>query len=338
MFMKKYNVAVVGALGAVGKQVTGLLEQRDFPIEKFIPLDIPANKGKEIVFKGETVKVEVAEAGAFKNVDIALFCAGGAASEQLASVAIEEGATVVDNSSAFRMDPSVPLVIPEVNPEALDSHKNLISNPNCSTIQMLVPLKPIHDKYKIKRIVVSTYQAVSGTGFVAIEALDQQVKEYASGKDITVSVYPHQIAFNALPHIDSFLDNGYTKEEMKMVNETKKVLDNSINVTATTVRIPVFRGHSESINIETEKPFELDDIVALLENTPGVKVVDNPNNNEYPMAIDAEGKDDIYVGRIRRDFTVENGLNLWVVADNLRKGAALNAVQIAETLVKRNLV
>ena len=231
-----------------------------------------------------------------------------------------------------------PLVIPEVNPEALDSHKNLISNPNCSTIQMLVPLKPIHDKYKIKRIVVSTYQAVSGTGFVAIEALDQQVKEYASGKDITVSVYPHQIAFNALPHIDSFLDNGYTKEEMKMVNETKKVLDNSINVTATTVRIPVFRGHSESINIETEKPFELDDIVALLENTPGVKVVDNPNNNEYPMAIDAEGKDDIYVGRIRRDFTVENGLNLWVVADNLRKGAALNAVQIAETLVKRNLV
>ncbi len=336
--MKKYNVAVVGAMGAVGQEMLKTLEQRNFPVNRIKPLDIPANKGKEIIFNGEKVLVEVAEKGAFEDVDIALFSAGGDASLALAPIAAAEKAIVIDNSSAWRMDPAVPLVIPEVNPEDLDWNKGIIANPNCSTIQMLVALKPIHDEYKIKRIVVSTYQAVSGSGQKAIDELSQQAKDYAAGKAMTSDVYPHQISFNAIPHIDVFMDNGYTKEEMKMVNETKKMLDENIEVSATTVRVPVFRCHSESINIETEKEFDIENVVKLLNAAPGVKVEDVTATNTYPLAINVVGKDDVYVGRIRKDFSIQNGLNMWVVADNLRKGAALNAVQVAETLIKRNLV
>lgn len=336
--MKKYNVAVVGAMGAVGQTMISILEQRNFPVNRLKPLDIPVNKGKEVTFKGEKVLVEVAEKGAFEDVDIAIFSAGGDASLALAPIAADEGAIVVDNSSAWRMDPEVPLVIPEVNPQDLDWHKGIIANPNCSTIQMLVALKPIHDEYKIKRIVVATYQAVSGSGKKAIDELTQQAKDFSAGNEMTSGVYPHQIAFNALPHIDVFLDNGYTKEEMKMVNETKKMLDKNIEVSPTAVRIPVFRCHSESINVETEKEIDIENVFKLLENAPGVKVADDPKSNTYPMAIEAVGKDDVYVGRLRKDDTVKNGLNLWCVSDNLRKGAALNAVQIAETLIERKLV
>lgn len=336
--MKSYTVAIVGALGAVGKEMASILSQRNFPIEKIKLLDIEDNEGKEVLFKGETIKIEAAKEGAFKDVDIALFSAGANASLQLAPIAVNEGAVVIDNSSAWRMDPNIPLVVPEVNPEALQKHKGLIANPNCSTIQMLVALKPIHDNYNIKRIVVSTYQAVSGSGKKAIDELNNQIKDYVNGEEMTSEVYPYQIAFNALPHIDVFTDNGYTKEEMKMVDETKKIMDLSIDVSACAVRIPVIRCHSESINIETKKPINLDNIKFLLRNAPGIKVLDNIQANLYPLAIHAQGKDDVFVGRIRQDFSVENGLNMWIVSDNLRKGAALNAVQIAETLIQDNLV
>jgi aspartate-semialdehyde dehydrogenase len=336
--MKKYNVAVVGALGAVGQEMIKTLEQRNFPVNVLKPLDMPSNKGREVTFRGEKVLVQTAEKGAFVDVDIALFSAGGDASLILAPIAAAEKAIVIDNSSAWRMDIEVPLVVPEVNPEDLDLNKGIIANPNCSTIQMLVALKPIHDEYKIKRIVVSTYQAVSGTGQKAIDELNQQTKDYAAGKEMISSVYPHQICFNVIPHIDVFMDNDYTKEEMKMVNETKKMLDENIEVSATTVRVPVFRAHSESINIETEKEIDIENVKKLLKAAPGIKVVDNPATNTYPLAIDAVGKDDVYVGRIRKDSSIKNGLNMWVVADNLRKGAALNAVQIAETMIERNLL
>ncbi|TCO71454.1 aspartate-semialdehyde dehydrogenase [Marinisporobacter balticus] len=336
--MKKYNVAVVGALGAVGQEMIKTLEQRNFPVHRLKPLDIASNKGKEVFFNGEKVYVETAEKGAFEDVDIALFSAGGDASTLLAPIAVEENTIVIDNSSAWRMDPTVPLVVPEVNPEDLDSHKGLISNPNCSTIQMMVALKPIHDAYTIKRIVVSTYQAVSGSGQKAINELNQQAKDYASAKKMVHTVYPYQIAFNALPHIDIFMDNGYTKEEMKMVNETKKILCEDIKISATTVRVPVFRCHSESINIEVEKKIDIDNVIKLLTSAAGITVQDCPKTNTYPLAIDVAGKDDVFIGRIRKDFSIENGLNMWVVSDNLRKGAALNAVQIAETLVQRNLL
>lgn len=336
--MKKYNVAVVGALGAVGMEMIKTLSQRNFPINELKPLDISSNKGKEILYDGKKVFVQEACEGAFKDVDIALFSAGADASMILAPIAVKEGSVVIDNSSAWRMDNETPLVVPEVNPEDLEWNKGLIANPNCSTIQMLVALKPIHDRYSIKRIVVSTYQAVSGSGQKAIDELNRQIRDYVSEKEMSSSVYPHQIAFNALPQIDVFLDNGYTKEEMKMVNETKKILDENINVSATTVRVPVFRSHSESVNIETEKPIEPEDVIELLKTAPGVEVMDDVKTLTYPLAVYAEGKDNVFVGRIRKDFTVENGLNMWVVSDNLRKGAALNAVQIAETLVQKGLV
>ncbi|AOT72644.1 aspartate-semialdehyde dehydrogenase [Geosporobacter ferrireducens] len=336
--MQKYTIAVVGAMGAVGREMLKTLEQRNFPVKKIKPLDIPSNAGKKITFQEEPIAVEAAVSGAFKDVDIALFSAGADASKVLAPTAVTEGAVVIDNSSAWRMDENVPLVIPEVNPEDLSWHKGLIANPNCSTIQMLVALKPLHDRYNIKRIVVSTYQAVSGTGQKAIVELNQQVQDYVTGQPIKSNVYPYQIAFNALPHIDVFLENGYSKEEMKMVFETKKIMDKNISVSATTVRIPVFRSHSESINIETEKPFKIDEVVTTLNEAPGIIVVDNLTAANYPLAIDAEGKDEVFVGRIRRDFSIDNGLNLWVVADNLRKGAALNAIQIAETLVQKALI
>jgi aspartate-semialdehyde dehydrogenase len=337
--MKKYRVGVVGALGAVGTEMLKTLEQRDFPIEKIKPLDIPENEGKMIVFRGERVSVGVAREGAFKDLDIALFSAGEAASLKLSPVAAAEGCIVIDNSNAFRMNPAVPLVIPEVNPEDLKWHKKIIANPNCSTIQMLVALKPLHDHFTIRRIVVSTYQAVSGTGIPGMAELESQVRAYTEGKPLDVKVYPHQIAFNAIPHIDVFMENGYSREEMKMVNETHKMLhDDSIAVCPTAVRIPVVRCHSEAINIETEKPISVEEAREILEKAPGVKVMDDLSKNLYPLAADLAGTDYVYVGRIRKDISVENGLNMWVVADNLRKGAALNAVQIAETLIKMNLI
>jgi aspartate-semialdehyde dehydrogenase len=331
----RYRVAVVGALGAVGKEMIKTLEQRDFPVSELVPLDIESMAGKTVAFRGKQVEVRAAKSGAFEGVDFALFSAGSEASLELAPVAAAEGAVVIDNSAAWRMDPAVPLVVPEVNPQALEGHRGIIANPNCSTIQMLVAAKPIHDAFKIKRIVVSTYQAVSGTGAAAIAELGAQAASFVKGERITASVYPRQILFNALPHIDVFLDNGYTKEEMKMVNETKKILDPAIEVSPTAVRVAVYRGHSESVNIQTERPFTIAAVRALLEKAPGVKVMDDPAKLLYPTALDADGQDAVFVGRLRADPTVPNGLNMWVVSDNLRKGAALNAVQIAETLVAR---
>ncbi len=336
--MKQYNVAVVGALGAVGQEMIKTLEQRNFPVKELVPLDMAANVGKTVQFHGRSVAVKAARKGAFVGVDFALFSVGADGSLELAPVAVDEGAIVIDNSAAWRMDPGTPLVVPEVNPAALDGHKGIIANPNCSTIQMLVALKPLHDAFRIKRIVVSTYQAISGTGTPAIQELKDQVKSWAGGAPIVAKVYPRQILFNALPHIDDFLENGYTKEEMKMVNETKKILDPAIEVCPTAVRVPIFRGHSESVNIETEKPCDPGAAREMLRAAPGVKVMDDPSKLVYPTPLDADGQDAVFVGRIRKDPTVRNGLNLWVVSDNLRKGAALNAVQIAEVMIARGLV
>ncbi len=337
--MKKYNVVIVGALGAVGKEFRKILLQRKFPIEKIKFVDL-ADVGSVVEFGDMQVTVEAPSDDTFNGYDIALFSAGAGVSLEMAEKAVKAGCIVIDNSSAWRMDPSVPLVVPEVNPQDVEWHKGIIANPNCSTIQMMLPLKLIHETAKIKRLVISTYQAVSGTGVNAIQECLKQSLEVSQGKNTTeVSVYPHQIAFNALPHIDDFLDNGYTKEEMKMVNETRKIIgDNSIRITATAVRIPVIYGHSESINIETEKKLSPADVRELLMSKPGISVVDDPKKNIYPMAIDAAGKDDVFVGRIREDESVENGINMWVVSDNIRKGAALNTIQIGELLIKKGLV
>lgn len=335
--MHKYNVAVVGSSGAVGQKIIELIEERNFPVNN-IKFFGSSSKNQEIIFKGQTHYIETITEDSFKDVDIAWFCVESHISKSLAPLAIADGTIVIDNSSAFRMEPKVPLVIPEVNPEDLDWHKGLIANPNCSTIQMLMVLKPIHEHFNIKRVVVSTYQSVSGTGKNAIDELNLQVKDYIEEREIKNEVYPHQILFNLIPHIDDFLESGYTKEEMKMVNETHRILDKDIKLTATTVRVPVFLSHSESINIETNKSFGIEEVSNLLANSPGVKVLDDPTNKIYPMPINTSNKDDVFVGRIRRDPTIFNGLNLWVVADNLKKGAALNAVQIAETLIARNLL
>ena len=332
-------VGVVGATGAVGREMLKVLEQRNFPAHKVRALASKRSAGTELELRGEKIVVEELTPDSFDGMDLALFSAGGSVSKKFAPIAAEKGCVVVDNSSAWRMDPEVPLVVPEVNPQDLEKHKNIIANPNCSTIQMVVPLKPIHDIARIKRIVVSTYQAVSGTGHKAIEELEKQVRALFNMQDVECNVYPYQIAFNCLPHIDVFLDNDYTKEEMKMVNETKKIMgDDSIKVTATTVRVPVFYGHSESVNIETEKKITAKEVRAILTQAPGVKVLDNPKEKIYPMPIFAAGEDEVFVGRIRDDDTIENGINMWIVADNIRKGAALNAVQIAEELLKRNLL
>jgi aspartate-semialdehyde dehydrogenase len=338
--MKTYNVAVAGATGAVGNEMISVLEERDFPVKNLILLASSRSVGKTLSFKDKSVKVQELKEDSFKGIDIGLFSPGGSVSMKFAPIAAASGCVVIDNTSAFRMDPDVPLVVPEVNEHAIAGYrkKGIISNPNCSTIQMVVVLKPLHDFAKIKRVVVSTYQAVSGTGMKAIKELEQQILNIYNARKVDIKVYPHQIAFNCLPHIDSFLDNGYTKEEMKMVNETKKIMeDPNIAVTATTVRVPVFYGHSESVNIEFEKDVSPEKARALLKKAPGVKVVDDPSKNKYPLAINAAGKDDTFVGRIRRDDTVPYGLNMWVVADNIRKGAALNAVQIAEALIKKYL-
>ena len=337
---RKFNVAVAGATGAVGGAMLDVLERRNFPLGELRLLASARSVGKKLKFRGEELAVQLLSKDAFAGIDIALFSAGGDRSLEFGPAAAAAGAVVVDNSSAFRMDPEVPLVVPEVNRHAIAQYKKrgIIANPNCSTIQMLVALKPLHDVARIKRIVVSTYQAVSGTGAKAIEELEQQVRAWAEGKPLPRKVYPHQIAFNCLPHIDSFLDSGYTKEEMKMVNETRKMFeDDSIGVTATTVRVPVFYGHSEAVNIETEKKLSAAEAKALLAKAPGVKLVDEPTLAQYPLALDCAGKFETLVGRVREDESIANGLNLWVVADNILKGAALNAVQIAEVLTEEYL-
>jgi len=336
MMSKTYNVAVVGVTGAVGTKMLETLEKRNFPINTLKVLASARSVGKEVQFKGNTYKVEEATPEAFEGIDIALFSAGGSVSERLAPEAAKRGAVAIDNTSFFRMHPDVPLVVPEVNPQDISKHKGIIANPNCSTIQMVVALKPIHDKYKIKRIVVSTYQAVSGTGQKAIRELETQSQAILSGSPVQSNVYPHQIAFNVLPQIDVFEENGFTKEEMKMINETHKIFgDKSIEVTPTCVRVPVFNGHSESVYIETEKPFELSDVRAILSQGEGIGLIDDPENSGYPLPTHATGQGTTYVGRIRKDLYHPNGLNMWVVSDNLLKGAALNAVQIAEKLIEQ---
>jgi len=333
------TVAVVGATGAVGREMLKILEEREFPATKVRALASSRSAGSSLPFQnGELIVEELTEAS-FADIDLALFSAGGETSKKFAPIAAKAGCTVVDNSSAWRMDPEIPLVVPEVNSEALKAHKGIIANPNCSTIQMVVALKPLHDAARIKRVVVSTYQAVSGSGNKAIEELRKQVTQLFNMQEPEAKVYPHRIAFNCLPHLDAFLDNEYTKEEMKMVDETKKIMgDDSIRVTATTVRVPVFYGHSESINIETDLKLTSREARALLSQAPGVKVLDNPAENIYPMPINAAGEDETFVGRIREDESIDNGLNVWVVADNIRKGAALNTVQIAEVLIRENLL
>jgi len=339
MLAKKegYQVAVVGATGAVGERMISILEERNFPVARLTPLASARSVGKEVTFRGESIKVEELTEDSFKGLDLALFSAGGSISKQFAPIAAKEGCYAVDNSSAFRMESDVPLVVPEVNPGALNSNSKIIANPNCSTIQMVVALKPIHDEFKIKRVVVSTYQSVSGSGQKAIEELKSQTQDFLEGKEPESKVYPHQIAFNCLPHIDVFLENGYTKEEMKMVNETRKILeDPEIQVCPTTVRVPVFYSHSEAVNVETEKPIDSKKVIKLLSSASGVKIIDDPENLSYPLATDAQEQDPVFVGRIRDDISGVNAINFWVVADNLRKGAALNAVQIAELLVPAN--
>lgn len=337
--MKKYAVAVVGATGAVGHELINGLMERNFPLKELRLLASSRSQGKIISFRGEDLVVDTCTADSFRGIDIVLF-AGGSQSKQFALDAVKAGAVVIDNSSAFRMDPKVPLVVPEVNPEDIRWHKGLIANPNCSTIQMVVALKPLHDEARIKRIIVSTYQAVSGAGKEGMAALEQEVKEYAaSGKDpkfLTPSAFPYPIAFNCIPQIDSFLTDGYTKEEMKMVHETRKMFhDDTIAINATTVRVPVFRSHAESITVETEKPLSPERAKELLSSAPGVVLQDVPANQEYPMPLFSAGTDEVYVGRIRKDISSANGLSLWVVADQIRKGAATNAIQIAELLINQ---
>ncbi|NLV43846.1 MAG: aspartate-semialdehyde dehydrogenase [Candidatus Hydrogenedentes bacterium] len=330
-------VAVAGATGVVGRQMLLTLEARNFPVSRIKCLASARSLGRTVPFKGEEIPVEVLSEDSFEGVDIALFSAGGGTSKKFAPAAAGAGAVVIDNSSAWRMDPEVPLVVPEVNPEAIKTHKGIIANPNCSTIQMVVVLKPLHDAARIRRVVVSTYQAVSGAGSAAINELLEQSRALLSEQPYPPKVFPHQIAFNCIPQIpqsNAFEDNGYTNEEMKMVNETKKIIgDYSIAVTATTVRVPVLSGHSESVNVETEKKLTADEARALLSKAPGVVVEDDLPAQRYPLAVNAVGKYDTYVGRIREDISHPSALDMWIVSDNLLKGAALNAVQIAEQLL-----
>ena len=337
MLKKKsgYVVAVVGATGAVGTEMIEVLEERKFPVTRLVPLASTRSAGGTVTFEGNEVPIEVLTKDSFAGVDIALFSAGAELSREFAPIAVKAGAVVIDNSAAWRMTSEVPLVVPEVNAHDIQWHKGIIANPNCSTIQMVVALKPLHDEARIKRIVVTTFQSVSGTGKDAMDELMAECQDLLSFKQTSPKVYPHQIAFNCLPHIDDFLPSGYTKEEMKMVHETRKIMgDQSIHVTATTVRVPVYVGHSEAINIETERKLSANEARAILSTAPGVLLYDDPAHKIYPMPLEVAGKDEVYVGRVREDESIANGLNLWVVADNLRKGAALNAVQIAEHLAQ----
>ncbi len=337
--MKRYNVAILGASGAVGRTMLKVLEERDFPINELKLLASSRSAGQEIKFKGKKYIIEEVKPESFENIDIALFSAGGSTSKHWAPIAVEKGAVVVDNSSAWRMEEDVPLVVPEVNPEDVKWHKGIIANPNCSTIQMVVALNPIHKEKNIRRVIVSTYQAVSGAGAKAIKELEEDTKARLEGQTYNPQVFPHHIAFNAIPHIDVFMDNLHTKEEMKMVNETRKIMHApDIKISPTCVRVPVFNGHSESVTVETEKPITPEEAKEILSKAPGIVVEDEPSKNIYPMPINADGKDEVFVGRIRKDLAFENGISMWVVADNLRKGAATNAVQIAELLIKYQLV
>lgn len=343
--MKKYNVAILGATGAVGQEFLKLIAERNFPFAELRLLASERSAGKQIDFMGKTYTVEAAQPSSFDNIDIALF-AGGSASKTFAPEAVKRGAVVIDNSSTFRMDPEVPLIVPEVNPEAIKEHKGIIANPNCSTIIMAMAIKPIYDKVKIKRIVVSTYQAVSGAGKEAIDELSEQVQAISANLPVEAKILPsaslpvhYQIAFNVIPQIDVFVEDDYTKEEMKMVHETHKILnDYSIAISPTTVRVPVYRSHSEAINLELEGALSAAEAKQLLAQFPGVTVQDDPAKQIYPMPLFTSDKDDVYVGRIRYDKSVEHGLNLWVVGDQIRKGAALNALQIAEYMIEHNLI
>lgn len=337
MKKEKYNVAVVGATGAVGEQMREVLEERLFPVGELRLLASERSAGQLLPFNGGHLRVNVLTEDSFENIDVALFSAGSSVSAKFAPSAAAQGTVVIDNTAHFRMAPGIPLVVPEVNVGEIAHYKNhgIIANPNCSTIQMVVALKPIHDAARIRRVIVSTYQSVSGAGRKAMDELSEQVSALYNGRELKKEKFPHQIAFNCIPHIDAFLEGGYTKEEMKMINETRKILNEpSLAITATTVRVPVFCGHSESINVETEKKLSTADVKAILREAPGVVVCDEPEKNVYPMAIDATGTDGTFVGRIREDNSVANGIHLWVVADNLRKGAALNAVQVAEILIR----
>ncbi len=339
--MNKFNVAVVGATGAVGEALISILEERDFPVDQLFPLASERSAGSTVMFKNKPIMVQNLAEFDFSQAPIGLFSAGGSVSAEYAPKAGAAGCIVIDNTSHFRYDDDIPLVVPEVNPEKIAEYtnRNIIANPNCSTIQMLVALKPIQDAVGIKRINVATYQAVSGTGKAAVEELAKQTAALLNGRDAEHSVYPRQIAFNALPQIDVFMENGYTKEEMKMNWETRKIFgDDSIEVSATCVRIPVFYGHSEAVQIETRAPIEVAAVRELLEQAPGVEVIDAHKDGGYPTAVhDSAGQDSVFVGRIRQDISLPNGLNLWVVADNVRKGAALNSIQIAEELIKTYL-
>ena len=343
--MKKFNVAILGATGAVGQEFLKLIEERDFPFAELRLLASSRSAGTEIPFMGKNYIVKEATGESFKDIDIALF-AGGSISTEFAPYAVKAGAVVIDNSSAFRMDPEVPLVVPEVNPHAILKHKGIIANPNCSTIIMVMALKPIYDLAKIKRIIVSTYQAVSGAGKEGIDELTNQVKAYSEGKAMEAKILPsaslskhYPIAFNLIPQIDVFLDNLYTKEEMKMVNETRKILeDYDMKITATTVRVPVYRSHSESVNVELEKDLDLAAIKDAISKFPGVQMQDEPQNQIYPMPLYTSDQNDVYVGRLRRDESADNSFNMWVVGDQIRKGAALNTLQIAETMIKNGWI
>jgi aspartate-semialdehyde dehydrogenase len=336
--MKKFNVAIVGATGAVGEEMRLILEERKFPVKKLSLLASGRSAGRIYNFRGEKIEVQELKEDSFKHIDIALFSAGDEVSEHFAPLAVQQGTIVVDNCKYFRMYPEIPLVVPEVNPDDLKWHKGLIANPNCSVIQMVVALKPIYDEVGIERVVVATYQSVSGTGREAMEELKMQSESIAKGEEVKIKVYPYQIVYNLLPHIGSFEENGYTSEEMKMLNETRKIMgDDKIRVVATTVRVPVYRAHSEVVHIETKKKISVQRTQEILSAFTGIKVIDNPEKLEYPLPLFAEGKDEVFVGRIREDISTENGLVMWVVSDNLRKGAALNAVQIAEQIIEKEL-
>jgi aspartate-semialdehyde dehydrogenase len=336
LVLRKYHTAIVGATGLVGQEFIKILEQRDFPMASIHLFASDRSAGKKMFVNHQELEVKELTPNSFDPVDVALFSAGSEISKQFGPVAAKRGAVVVDNSAAFRMNPRIPLVVPEVNPEDMENHRGLIANPNCSTIQMVVALHPLHKVNPIKRIVVDTYQAVSGTGTAAVDELRSQAKLVLEGKGAVPHVYPHQIAFNLVPEIDVFLDDGYTKEEWKMIHETRKILhDNSIAISATCVRVPVIAGHSEAIHVEFTKPMSPDEARSILVSAPGVKVLDDPSVSLYPLPWTAAGTDDVFVGRIRHDASLPNGLAMWVVADNVRKGAALNAVQIAEHLISR---
>ncbi|NDI33335.1 aspartate-semialdehyde dehydrogenase [Chengkuizengella sediminis] len=341
---KLFNVAVVGSTGAVGGQIIKLLEERDFPINELKLLSSARSAGKKIEFKNKEITLEEATPNSFENIDIALFSAGGSVSMELVPHAVESGAICIDNTSAFRMDPDTPLIVPEVNIDQLNEHKGIIANPNCSTIQMVAALKPLYDRYGFSRIITSTYQAVSGSGKSAIDETIKQSRDFIEGKNVTPDILPvgglpvkHQIAFNAIPQIDKFVDNGFTFEEMKMVNETKKIMgDESLEITVTCVRIPVIFGHSESVYVELHEDFDVEEVRTLLSEAPGIIVEDLPEEQKYPLATECAGKLDVFVGRIRKDLANPRGLNMWIVSDNLLKGAAWNAVQIAEYIAKQS--